>query len=199
MLQKENASQFTESIQTASDQAKRPEGSLLDNVIAQSARAPSHADGIAIGVLDAFNAEGKALVSIAAFGLTGVAAHTLVPLTMANLGAQLALGFESSNPQRPIIIGLILSGQPHIAPSGALRDSAPESPADEPGADQEPQLDVIVDGRYVVLEAEREIELRCGEAALILSADGRIQLRGTYITSHASATQRILGGSVNVN
>ncbi len=56
-----------------------------------------------------------------------------------------------------------------------------------------------MDGERVVLRAEHEIELRCGEAALILNADGRIQLRGTYITSHASATQRILGGSVNVN
>ena len=60
-------------------------------------------------------------------------------------------------------------------------------------------LDVVVDGRSVVIEAEQEIELRCGEAAIILSADGHITLRGTYITSHASATQRILGGSVNVN
>ncbi|WP_229417946.1 hypothetical protein [Pseudoduganella buxea] len=59
--------------------------------------------------------------------------------------------------------------------------------------------DVLLDGERVVLEAAHEIELRCGEAALILSADGRIELRGTYITSQASATQRILGGSVNVN
>jgi len=59
--------------------------------------------------------------------------------------------------------------------------------------------DVMVDGERVVLTAVREIELRCGDAALILSADGRIQMRGTYITSHASATQRILGGSVNIN
>jgi uncharacterized protein (DUF2345 family) len=62
-----------------------------------------------------------------------------------------------------------------------------------------PPAEVRVDGERVVLQAEHEIELRCGEAAIVLSADGRITLRGTYITSHASATQRILGGSVNVN
>ncbi len=59
--------------------------------------------------------------------------------------------------------------------------------------------EILVDGERVVFQAEHEIELRCGDAAIILSCDGRIELRGTYITSKASATQRILGGSVNIN
>ena len=54
-------------------------------------------------------------------------------------------------------------------------------------------------GHREVIEAAEELELRCGEACIVLTADGRIQLRGTYITSHASATQRIVGGSVHVN
>jgi len=60
-------------------------------------------------------------------------------------------------------------------------------------------VDVRVDGQSVSVKAQNEIELRCGQAAIVLTADGRITLRGTYITSHASATQRILGGSVNLN
>ncbi|XLV72947.1 hypothetical protein ACKZDW_10540 [Ralstonia syzygii subsp. celebesensis] len=60
-------------------------------------------------------------------------------------------------------------------------------------------VEARVDGQRVVLSAEQEIELRCGEAAIILTADGQIQLRGNYITSYATATQRILGGSVNLN
>lgn len=159
------------------------EPGLLDNVVAQSALPPERADGIAIGVLDGFDADGRALVSIAALGLTGLLASTLVPLGVAHLSAQLALGFESANPQRPIILGLMLAA------------TAVPQLLEPPAA----ALDVRVDGQRVVLEAEREIELRCGEAAIILTADGRIELRGTYITSHASATQRILGGSVNIN
>lgn len=88
----------------------------------------------------------------------------------------LALGFEGNDPGRPIVLGPLMS--------------KPAEPA---------SLDALIDGQRVTLQGEREIELRCGEAAIILSADGRIILRGTYITSHASATQRILGGSVNVN
>jgi len=57
----------------------------------------------------------------------------------------------------------------------------------------------IADGERVLIEAENEIELRCGEAAIILTKDGRILLRGAYISSHASATQRIRGGSIQIN
>ncbi|HEX8610688.1 MAG TPA: DUF6484 domain-containing protein [Telluria sp.] len=200
MLQKENLPQFGEQTQAAPEQPDRPQQTLLENVIAQSALPPQRADGIAIGVLDSFDSAGKAQVSIAAFGLSSLSAHTLVPLTVDHLGAQLALGFESGDPQRPIIIGLLLSAQPQntvraTAPDTALKEAQDE---DETNDDLMP-LDVIVDGRHVMLEAEREIELRCGEAAIIMTADGHIQIRGTYITSHASATQRILGGSVNVN
>lgn len=52
---------------------------------------------------------------------------------------------------------------------------------------------------HLVVAANRTVELRCGEAAIVLHADGRIQLRGQYITSHADATHRIVGSSVHVN
>ena len=43
------------------------------------------------------------------------------------------------------------------------------------------------------------IELRCGRASLIMEKDGRITLRGTRVVSHASGTNRIRGGSVQLN
>lgn len=176
-----------------------PNPALLEKVITQSLLPTRHTDGIAIGVLDAFDVSGKALVSIATFGLSALSAMSLVPLNSAHLGAQLALGFESGDTQRPIILGLILSAAQPTSEQQAAQQTKPNDKADtETGSEAEP-LDLIVDGRHIVLQAGREIELRCGDAAIILSADGHIQLRGTYITSHASATQRILGGSINMN
>jgi hypothetical protein len=97
------------------------------------------------------------------------AVHSLVPLQAEQVGQQVAI---SQTPNGAIVLGLLWQAQ---------------------------SKQVKVDGQRQVIRAEQEIELRCGEAAIILSADGHIQLRGTYITSQASATQRILGGSVNVN
>lgn len=151
---------------------------LLQDVIGQTPQRPARADGIAIGTFDGMADDGCALVTIAAFGLSRIPARCMATLDAAENGQSLALGFEGGDPMRPIVIGLMLD--------------APSRPAPVP-------TEVVLDGEHVVLTAQEQIELRCGDAALILSADGRIELRGTYITSQASATQRILGGSVNIN
>jgi hypothetical protein len=170
------------------------EDSLLHRVIAGSSAstptgtAPRTANGIATGRFDSLADDGTPLVSIAAWDLYGIAARTLVPADPARIGETVALGFESGDPLRPIILGFMLEPA-----------AIPAAPVPVPQEEEMPAMDALIDGERVVLYAEHEIELRCGDAALILSADGRIQLRGTYITSHASATQRILGGSVNVN
>lgn len=151
---------------------------LLHDVIVQTPQRPARADGIAIGTFDGIGPDGRALVSIPTFGLSRIYARSISPLDLSNIGQALALGFEGGDPMQPIILGMMLAAAP----------VPPLAPAD-----------VLLDGERVVFTAEHEIELRCGEAALILNSDGRIQLRGTYITSQASATQRILGGSVHVN
>jgi hypothetical protein len=129
-------------------------------------------------------ATGAAMVS--GLGLVGVA-HSLVPLSAEHEGQGVALSVLAGG--SAIVLGLLWNG---VAPQEAL-------PA-QVARDEEPQgLVITVDGHREVIEAAEELELRCGEACIVLTADGRIQLRGTYITSHASATQRIVGGSVHVN
>lgn len=54
------------------------------------------------------------------------------------------------------------------------------------------------DGRLVVV-ADREVELRCGRATIVLSPDGTIRIKGTNLVSSASALNRIRGASVKIN
>jgi hypothetical protein len=129
------------------------------------------------------------VVDIAALGLQQLTAKSLAGLSDADIGRDVVLGFEAGDPARPIVLGAMLGSawQANLMPH-QVSTQARVQPAE-----------ALVDGERVVLKAEHEIELRCGEAAIVLMADGRIQLRGTYITSQASATQRILGGAVHVN
>lgn len=146
---------------------------LLESVVERTSELPQRVDGIAVGRLQSLE-QGLAVVAIPAFGVEGLPARSLVALDDSQIGQDLALGFEGGNPRQPIVLGLMLA---------------------EPAK----KVEAVVDGERLLLQAEQEIELRCGDAAIVLNADGRILLRGTYVTSHASATQRILGGSVNVN
>ncbi len=60
------------------------------------------------------------------------------------------------------------------------------------------RIEVDTSGR-VELTAERELTLRCGEAALTLSRTGKVVLTGTAVLSRATGVNRIVGGSVQIN
>jgi hypothetical protein len=55
-----------------------------------------------------------------------------------------------------------------------------------------------IDGR-LELDARDEIVLRCGEATIVLRANGRVVVRGAYVETRARGTNRIKGGSVSIN
>lgn len=129
--------------------------------------------------------------------------HSLVPLHAGHSGQGVALSLVAAD--SAVVLGLLWNGtSPQAAEPEAPALHAPAAPAQaasSPAAaiSSEEGLAVTVEGHREVIEAARELELRCGEACILLTADGRIQLRGTYITSYATATQRIVGGSVHVN
>jgi hypothetical protein len=51
----------------------------------------------------------------------------------------------------------------------------------------------------VVLRADRELVLECGEASISLHADGRVVVRGGYVETYAEGTNRIKGAQVRIN
>ncbi len=158
----------------------------LLNQGAQTAAMPAPGQVI-IGQLQTAPAQGATgAAMVPGLGLVSVA-HSLVPLGAEHEGQGVALSVLAGG--TAIVLGLLWNGEASMAtrPVPAAQDEEPEG------------LVITVDGHREVIEAAEELELRCGEACIVLTADGRIQLRGTYITSHASATQRIVGGSVHVN
>jgi|JI10StandDraft_1071094.scaffolds.fasta_scaffold1315009_2 hypothetical protein len=62
-----------------------------------------------------------------------------------------------------------------------------------------PLADLEIDGRKITLEAGCKVTLRCGEASLTMTADGRIVMKGVEIVSRALRNHKIKGGAVNIN
>ncbi len=50
-----------------------------------------------------------------------------------------------------------------------------------------------------VIEAERSLMLRCGDASIELHADGRVEIYGTHVESYAEGIHRIKGAKVRIN
>ncbi|MEX1363243.1 MAG: DUF6484 domain-containing protein [Nannocystaceae bacterium] len=130
------------------------------------------------------NEQDRLLVDYPGNPFGAIRARTTVVLTPAELSRALdqrhpvLLLFEDGDPGRPIIVGL-------------LHDRAPE-PA-------RPPVEVEADGRRVLVEAEDELVLRCGQASLVLRRNGRVLVRGTYVETRAKGVNRIKGGSVQIN
>ena len=60
-------------------------------------------------------------------------------------------------------------------------------------------VDAKVDGNRVHLEGRDEIVLSCGKASITLRRNGRVIIRGAYVETRSSGTNRIKGASVALN
>ncbi|TPK72529.1 MULTISPECIES: DUF6484 domain-containing protein [unclassified Mesorhizobium] len=133
-------------------------------------------EGVVIGIFLGFGEDAPLVVFPGNPRETAAAARSLTELTSDMIGAEVALLFQDGDPGRPLIVGRIID------------------PAHRPNVPH-----VIRDGEKMRITANERLELRCGKATIIMEKDGHITIRGTYVTSHASATNRLRGGSVNLN
>jgi hypothetical protein len=93
-------------------------------------------------------------------------------------------------------------------PSGEKRSSPTQDEAERvvpiglaPPPEAEPAcvLEADVDGRRVRIVAQDEIVLECGQASITLRRNGKIIVRGTYVETYSTGTNRVKGGQVRIN
>jgi hypothetical protein len=106
---------------------------------------------------------------------TPITALAAAPLDAGAVGREAALLFAGGDAARPVVIGLMRE-----PPTCCLSEAR-------------------LDGERIVLEAAREIELRCGRASITLTRAGKILIRGAYISSRSSGMHRVKGASVQIN
>jgi len=73
-----------------------------------------------------------------------------------------------------------------------------EARVDAPSAREVP-FDLEVDEERVVLEASREVVLRCGESSITLKKDGRVLIRGSHVVSRSTGPNKVKGASIQLN
>lgn len=90
-------------------------------------------------------------------------------------GAEILLVFEDNDVAQPIIIGTV-------------RDRLPSN-----------GIEISIRGRRFIVDSDEEIELRCGEAMLRITREGKVIVLGNDVLSRARRRNRIKGGTVNIN
>lgn len=152
-------------------------------------RSPAAPASVSFGTLVDVAPDGSLRVASPHTGWTPREAVSTVPATRADVGRRVVLAFEGGDPERPVVMGLVQRAEP--APS-ASADAAARLPV---GAARR----VRVDGDTVTIEADRELELRCGQSSITLRASGEVYLKGVKIVSRARGTHKIKGASVLIN
>lgn len=109
-------------------------------------------------------------------------ARTTVPLRRTMLGREVLVVFENADAGKPVIVGVI----------------EPNALLDEPPSTSTP-TSVQADGERQVIEAEREIVLKCGDASITLTCAGKVIIRGNYILSRSTGYNKIKGAAIDIN
>jgi hypothetical protein len=113
-----------------------------------------------------------------------VAARTTVRMARAMAGAGVVVAYDGGDSRRPIIVGV-------------LQDTVRAMPA-EPARPAQ-KLAIEADDERLVVTAEREIVLRCGDASITLTRAGKVIIKGTYVLSRSSGYNKIKGAAVDIN
>jgi len=145
--------------------------------------SPAPATNAATALLHGFALDDQPLLT-GVHGLPGeiVTAMTTVALRREHIGSAVVCVFDQGDLRRPIVIGVLCQSGPSAAARAA-----------------EPHVTVVADNERLVLSAEREVMLRCGEASITLTRAGKVVISGTYVVSRSSGYNKIKGAAVDIN
>lgn len=149
---------------------------------------PAAVTGAVTAKLHGFDLDDRPLL----VGLPGlrheiVAARSTIPLRRDQIGRAAVVLCENGDVRRPIIVGVVME-----RPVGADSGSSP--------SDVLPQLvSVQADDDRLVLSAERQVVLKCGDASITLTRAGKVLIQGTYVLSRSSGYNKIKGAAVDIN
>jgi hypothetical protein len=166
------------------------EGSHDTSTVAMSeANGSSSFFGVVVGKLVDLDESAQPLVDFPGNPIGAwVRGRSTSVLSRNDVGREVVVLFEEGELQKPIVIGFLQR------PNAPLADSR-----EDVSAEQLSTIGIESDGDRLVVTADKEIVLRCGEASITLTRAGKVLIRGTYLLSRSSGVNQIKGGSVHIN
>ncbi len=140
----------------------------------------------ATGHLEGIDDEGRLLFRPE--GHRGPALPVAIGLSMSD-----ATLIEAAQQRRRAVVLATEGPERTLVLVGLVRDRLRQSSVARAG------VDAKVDGEVVRLEAKDRIELVCGNASIVLEADGHVTISGTHVVSTSRGANKIKGATVSLN
>ena len=149
-------------------------------------------DGVVIGMVMQVDRDGTVHVVFPGNpSEAAIPARATVPFSARDVGAEVALIFERGDPARPIAMGRLLRPAEFAEPE---EEDVALPPAAAPTVQVDGQEEDVLQ-----ITGREQIVLRCGKASITLTRDGKVLIRGAYVSSRATGANRIKGGSIHLN
>lgn len=132
-------------------------------------------EGVSVATFAGFNDKDQFLVALSD-ELEPTPALSTIRLDETEIGNKIVVAYERNKVRSPIIIG-------------RLQERKSTST----------QSTLKLDGERLVFKAEREIELRCGEASIVLTKAGKVLIKGNYVLSRSRGANKLKGAYVDIN
>jgi hypothetical protein len=97
------------------------------------------------------------------------------------------LVFDNGDPNLPIIVGIVNKTLFHPPDNKELTLHTKRREL------------VTKDNKSIVIDAEKEILLRCGKSSITLKKNGKVVIKGAEIVSRAAKANKIKGAVININ
>ena len=153
------------------------------------------------GKISGFDNDGKILVEIPEFENPlpcFFIRNTEGSRPQLNIGDQI-LFISNNKEELGYILGLIEPYYAHL--ENILEEShSISSPDDKIEVEVPGKLEKVhVNGKKISIEADDEIQLKCGKGTIIINKQGKIVVRGTNLISRSSGLNKIKGAAVSIN
>lgn len=139
--------------------------------------------GVVIGELIGMKDEGRTpLITYAGQpGSAALTARSVVDLYGPHIGSRVVLMFEGGDASKPIVMGILHEGEGW------------------PLAEQPGQVELEADGQRLIVSAREQLVFKCGKASITLTKAGKVLIQGSYVLTRSTGTNRVKGGSVQLN
>lgn len=159
---------------------------MKDNTVSLDNDIKMNIQHVVIAVLVGFDQDNRPLVVFSGNPhTTAIPASYTLPLHPQDVGCNVAVLLLEGDHQRPLIIG-------------PVKDSL-ETEINYNKINPTKSHRVQIDNDALTITANKTITLACGDSSITLTKEGKILLRGKYISSCSSGMQTIKGGSVQIN
>ncbi len=178
-----NADEFSHAPETidVAVEHKQPNTNILDQLLEENKEESPlcKREGVFVASFVSFDDAGAPFVVVPGVISQPKKADAICDMSNAKKGEQYGVMFKNGDAEYPTIMGKMQQQTVVAVP--------------------EETVQITEENQQLRITSKKEIHLQCGDSHLLLSPDGRVEIRGKTVVTHSTGLNKMRGASVKIN